>query len=492
MRPLLLLGIACFPAACADIPAPAEFREARQFLEQSIAQGLSPGVSIAVIRNGAVVWSEGLGYADLEAKRRATADSIYSMASVSKPFTGTALMTQVEKGAIDLDRPANDYLPGTKLRNYAGDAREITVRRLANHTAGFPTHFNFFHDGTQPPTWDETLRRYGFAFVKPGTRQEYSNLAFGILAYITELVSKTPRREYLERTVFDPLGMSRTSDRVRPGREADAAVQYMMEAGGRFLRTKPYAFDHPGASVYWSSANDLALFVRMHLNHDALGKVRILRPESALAMRTPVGTATPAEGFNEGSLANSRFGIGWAVEKFLGHECFYHSGGMPGVANMVRVFPENNSAVIVLTNTDDRTVARDAAIRVARVLVNEPTAVAAAAPATERTMPAGMAGVWSGKLEHFDGAVGMRLTILADGKVEVRFGNRPPQWMMEPVFGQTNLTGWVDALLRTREDYHGVAPLRFRLWRDGDKVSGFAMSNVTGYFGLPSYVELTR
>ena len=312
MRTLLLLVLACGAAPCADVPAPAEFGEARAFIQQLIARGFSPGASVAVIRDGAVVWSEGFGYADLEARRRATPDSIYSLASVSKPFTGTALMTLVEKGAIDLDAPANRYLPGVKLRNYAGDPSEITIRRLANHTAGFPTHFNFFHDGIAPPSWDETLRRYGFAFVKPGTRQEYSNLAFGILAYITEAVSKTPRRQYLEETVFDPLGMTRTSDRVRPGREADAAVQYAMDAAGRFLRTSPYAFDHPGASAYWSSANDLALFVRMHLNNGALGKVRILKPESAIAMRTPAGTATPAEGFNEGSLANARFGIGWA------------------------------------------------------------------------------------------------------------------------------------------------------------------------------------
>ena len=374
-------------------------------------------------------------------------------------------MTQVEKGTIELDRPVNDYLPGAKFRSYAGDAREITVRRLANHTAGLPTHFNFFHEGTTPPSWDETIGRYGFAFVKPGTRQEYSNLAFGVLAYITELASKTPRREYLARTVFDPLGMSRTSDHVRAERESDAAVQYAMDAAGRFVRMRPYAFDHPGASAYWSSVNDLARFVRMHLGDGELEGVRILKRESAIAMRTPAGTAVNAEGFNEGALANSRFGIGWAVERYLGHECFWHSGGMPGVSNMVRVFPENRSAVIVLTNTDDRTMARETALRVARVLVGEP-----APPATVVVLgaPGHMEGTWSGRIEHYDGAVPLRLTVSDDGKVEAAFGNRPAMEMTETNFGVRYFTGTAEAMLRTREDYHGAAPLRFRLWREGE------------------------
>ncbi|MCU1232429.1 MAG: hypothetical protein JWP63_396 [Candidatus Solibacter sp.] len=490
MRAFLLFILTTFPIGAADIAPPPEFAGVRQFIEQGITQGLSPAVSIAVIRNGAVVWSEGFGYADLEARRRATGDSIYSMASVSKPFTGTALMTQVQKGAIELDRPVNDYLPGAKFRNYAGDAREITVRRLANHTAGLPTHFNFFHDGTPATPVDEMVRRYGFAFVKPGTRQEYSNLAFGVLAYITELVSKTPRGEYLEHTVFDPLKMTRTSDHVRAGREGDAAMQYVMDAAGRFLRTRPYAFDHPGASVYWSSVNDLARFVRMHLNDGELDGVRILKRESAIAMRTPAGTAVAAEGFNEGSLANSRFGIGWAVERYLGHESFWHSGGMPGVSNMVRVFPENQSAVIVLTNTDDRTMARETALRAARVLVGEEQTPVAVQVGSE---PAGdFAGTWTGRIEHFDGAVQARLTVGADGKVELSMGNRPPIGMEEVGFGKAYFTGTVEAMLRTREDFHGLAPLRFRLWREGKRITGYAMSNVSGYFGLSSYVELVR
>jgi CubicO group peptidase (beta-lactamase class C family) len=398
------------------------------------------------------------------------------------------MMTLVEKGALDLDRPLNDYLPGAKLRSFAGDPREITLRRLANHTAGLPTHYNFFYPGTTPPSWDDTIRRYGFAFVQPGTRQEYSNLAFGLLAYVTELVSRTPREEFLEKTVFAPLGMTRTSD-TPP--EAERAIPYRMDAAGGFLRSAPYAFDHPGASVYWSTVNDLARFVGMHLGDGELEGVRVLKPESTRAMRTPAGTAQTAEGFSEGNLARTRFGIGWGVERYLGHECFWHSGGMPGVSNMVRAFPESGSAVIVLTNTDDRTMAREAALGASRVLLNEPTAPVY--PPTPPIKPDAEAfnGAWTGTLHHFTGDIPVRLT-LRDGNAEIAFGKRGTLGVSEVSFGRQYFTGVVDALLETRPDYHGVAPISLRLWRDGPHLTGFAMQTMNGYFGLSSYLELTR
>ena len=138
-------------------------------------------------------------------------------------------------------------------------------------------------------------------------------------------------------------------------------------------------------------------------------------------------------------------------------------------------------------------MAREGAIAIARVLMHEPTAaLASTATAPANATPGQMAGQWTGRLEHFDGPVPLHLKVTPEGKVELTFANRPPLLLQDAAFGGTTLTGWLDALLRTREDYHGVTPLRFRLWRQGDKLTGFAMANVTGYFGLPFYVELTR
>ena len=106
-----------------------------------------PSISLAVARDGRIVWEESFGYADLERQIKATPATLYSMASISKPIAATGIMKLVEQGRIDLDRPANDYLGNGKITGLAGDAAGATVRRLLSHTAGLPLHYRFFYEG---------------------------------------------------------------------------------------------------------------------------------------------------------------------------------------------------------------------------------------------------------------------------------------------------------------------------------------------------------
>src|SRR5690606_12827049 len=99
----------------------------------------------------------------------------------SKPITATALMVLVERGKVDLDQPANVYLGDAKLRSYVWDASGATVRRLSNHTAGLPLHYQFFYEdeGREPPSRDESIRRYGVLTAPPGERYQYANFGYG-------------------------------------------------------------------------------------------------------------------------------------------------------------------------------------------------------------------------------------------------------------------------------------------------------------------------
>src|SRR6185295_18011018 len=129
-----------------DVLAPSEFTAARSFIDEGIRSGRAPSVAVAVVKDDRVVWAEGFGLADVEARRAANSDSIYLMASVSKPITATGLMTLVDRGLMDLDKPANSYLPHSQIRAYRGSVDDITIRRLANHTSGLPTHWDFFYN----------------------------------------------------------------------------------------------------------------------------------------------------------------------------------------------------------------------------------------------------------------------------------------------------------------------------------------------------------
>src|SRR5688572_25600381 len=153
---------------------------------------------------------------------------MYSLASISKPFTATGLMILVQEGRINLDRPVNEYLGKAKLRVRVGAAREATLRRIANHSSGLPLHVQFFYRDTprRPPSMDETILRYGNLVTAPGERFQYSNLGFGILDYVIERVSGKTYLDFMREEVFLPLGLTRTSVHIGPGLDPFASARY--------------------------------------------------------------------------------------------------------------------------------------------------------------------------------------------------------------------------------------------------------------------------
>src|SRR5215813_10504490 len=142
----LLLFSAFITAASArqkNSPATA-FDRVREFIKQQLTERRLPSIAVAVARDGQIIWEEAFGWADSEKRIPATAHTMYSLASISKPFTATGLMILKERGRIELDRPINEYLGKAKLHARVGDPAEATVRRVANHTAGLPPHYQHF------------------------------------------------------------------------------------------------------------------------------------------------------------------------------------------------------------------------------------------------------------------------------------------------------------------------------------------------------------
>ena len=142
---------------------------------------------MAVARDGQIVWEQGFGWADRENRVAANEHTMYSLASISKPITATGLAVLLERGKIELDKPINDYLGEAKLKSPAfSNVTDATVRRVANHSAGLPLHYQFFYadEPYHRPAMDETIRRYGNLVTAPGERFQYSNLGYGVIDYV--------------------------------------------------------------------------------------------------------------------------------------------------------------------------------------------------------------------------------------------------------------------------------------------------------------------
>jgi CubicO group peptidase (beta-lactamase class C family) len=159
-------------------PRSQDFGPVRQHILQAIANGDATGVAVAVARGGSIIWEEGFGWANRESGLQAAANTPFSLASITKPFTTTTLMILAAEGKLDLDDPASKYLRQSNVQGPNGNPNEATLRRLGAHVGGLPSMFEWcFPNRTQClPTAEDLLRDYGRLAYPPGSCYEYSNI----------------------------------------------------------------------------------------------------------------------------------------------------------------------------------------------------------------------------------------------------------------------------------------------------------------------------
>src|SRR6266852_2697091 len=255
-----------------------DFSPVRAYVQKTIADKQLPSVSVAVAKNGKIIWEEAFGWADREKMIPATPGTVYAHASLTKPYTSTGVLELVEQHKIELDHPINEYLGSTPLTAIVGDASGATVRRVLCHTSGLPIHsVNLFAGGDQVPPMADTIRRYGALVNPPGQYFNYSNLGYGALGHMTALVSQLDWKEYMRDKVFLPLGLLNTIVGIGPGLAAYAAARY--DNGSH--RLPPFAADTPGASTIWSSAHDVVRFGMFQLK-DHLPDQRAILTDATL------------------------------------------------------------------------------------------------------------------------------------------------------------------------------------------------------------------
>ena len=446
------------------------FDSVRDSIRRETRERKVPSVAVAVARDGRIVWEEAFGLADIEGNLAATPDTPYSLASISKPITATALMTLVQAGRIQLERPVNDYLGAAKLTARVGDAADATLERVASHSAGLPLHFQFFYNNEpfRPPSPDETIRRFGNLVTAPGEVYQYSNLGYGILDTVIARVSEKSYPIYLREAVLEPLGMAHSGVGPPPG----AAVRY---GDGQPLPL--YEFDHTGASGVYASARDL---VRFGLFHDGVpqpGRKRILSPASIARMQKPVARIDGASGY----------GIGWrAYDTPEGYRQVSHGGGMPGVATVLRLIPSKRAVIVVLTNSATPLPHRIAdeieAVLVASKGIRDP----GEHPAGPSAIPKELRGEWNGEVVTYKGSVPIRITI-DDAGAKAGLGERSLTPMKGARMRDGFLTGVVSGDLGLEESRGRPVRLEVRLKPRGSELNGAITSFGEGSAGkLPA------
>src|SRR5215831_11984926 len=206
----LIAWAAPLAAQTRDHSSDGNFSEIAAAMQRRVDSGPPPSIAIAVARRGRIVWEHAFGKSDIESQQAATVNTPYFIASISKTITATALMALVAHKKMDLDRPVNTYLRNAKITSPMWDVSQVTLRRLANHTAGLATYAHGcpVDSSTCDSSPVNAIRRYGVAVWKPGEMFDYSNLGYGVLGEVVAETSGDSLDAALRRLVFQPLGMS--------------------------------------------------------------------------------------------------------------------------------------------------------------------------------------------------------------------------------------------------------------------------------------------
>jgi len=260
-----------------------EVRSAIDLLEawieaQRVAREL-PGVSLGIVHDQALVWSGGFGWADVERREPATADTLYRIGSITKLFTATALLILRDAGKLHLDDPLATHLPWFQMKAAAAEAGTITIRHLLTHTSGLPREgaFPYFTDSRFPSIDDIRARLPTQERPLPTeTRWKYSNLGATLAGEVVAAVAGEPYVDFVRRRILEPLGMTATLVASPASGHPRLATGYARRLLGS---TKAPFNDLRGltaAGNMTTSVADLARFAMLQLRGGAAGGAQIL------------------------------------------------------------------------------------------------------------------------------------------------------------------------------------------------------------------------
>ena len=216
------------------------FDKVERFITKEMEKRHVPGFSVAIVQGKEIVWAKGFGYSNLEREIPASPETVYRVASVSKPVIATGLLQWMERGRFHLDDPVNDLMEEVKIQTPFKE--QPTVRNLLSHTSGLPVHVDplYFHIN-ETVSLEDLIRESAIAVYPPNERIIYSNTAFNIIGYLVGLFAGEPYPHYMERGLFKPLEMNSSSFEQTPKIRRLMAQPYSCKKpGGPLEAVKPW------------------------------------------------------------------------------------------------------------------------------------------------------------------------------------------------------------------------------------------------------------
>jgi len=306
------------------------------YLRGEMKQRRIPGLALKVIRNGKAVKTSAYGLANLELKVPVQPDTVFEIGSVTKQFTAAGILLLAQDGKLSVEDKISQH-----LQNTPASWNDITIRHLLTHTSGIESYTGL--DGFELRrhlTQEQFIKAIGARPLQfqPGASWRYCNTGFNLLGFIIENVSGKNYWDFMNQRVFKPLGMNTTTNRLPALIIPNRASGY--EQTNRIWINRDYDLtDVFSAGEIASTVGDLAKWNAA------------LDCESLLTAKTKEMMWTPTH-LNDGKA--TKYGFGWFIDTLDGHKNIGHSGSTSGFSATIQRFPDDNLAIIILTNTDEQ------------------------------------------------------------------------------------------------------------------------------------------
>ncbi len=308
-------------------------------IEHEMANADVTGLSIALVDDQQVVWEQGFGYADKQAKIKATPDTVYHLGSIAKVFTATAAMQLAEQDKLSIDQPLRKYLPEFSIKSRVGDINRITPRNIMTHHSGLPCNWVHGMSERHPGPFIEVVTAVKDEYVAfpPNYVFAYSNLGVTLLGASIEKLSGECYASYMYSHLLQPMGMTHSEFAPRiPGKSYDK---------GKEVEAIPLR-DLPSGGLN-SSASDIAHFMQMVFAEGKYDGKQILQPESLREMFKVQNANVPMD-------FDFKMGLGWmlsGVDVPRAGTVASHGGTTLNFHTLMVVLPEHKLGVVVLSNS---------------------------------------------------------------------------------------------------------------------------------------------
>jgi CubicO group peptidase (beta-lactamase class C family) len=328
----------------------ADFTSLDPTIEQIMKEWKVPGLAIAVVKEGKIVYAKGYGFRDVKKGLKVTPDTLFAIGSCSKAFTAAALGILADEGKIEWDKPVREYLPSFKLADEYATAN-LRVRDLVTHQSGLPRHDLVWYGSSLSRKEIFDRLRYLEPSKPLHAKYQYNNLMFMTAGLLVGEVSKSSWEDYTRKNILDPLGMKTSNFSVNESQKfSDFALPYGEMNG----EVKEIAFRNideigPAGSIN-SSVNEMANWLTMQMSKGKFNSKQIISEANLRENQTPQIVTGGGE-LRYDELFYSSYGMGWGVTSYRGHLTLAHSGGIDGFISQVRVLPKDKLGVVILTNS---------------------------------------------------------------------------------------------------------------------------------------------